>query len=60
MSGTGHLKFLWHSESGVVENRFLEEYGSVVRIKGPFSVRQTVYRALVRVNGREGGSTLGC
>ena len=40
MGGVGHLKFLWHSECGVVENQFLREYGTVVRIKGPFLVRQ--------------------
>lgn len=39
MSGVGHLKFLWHSESGIIEHQFLEEYGNVVRVKGPFSVR---------------------
>ncbi|KAF9787463.1 cytochrome P450 [Thelephora terrestris] len=33
----GHLKFLWHAESGVIEDRLLKEYGSVVRIKGPLS-----------------------
>lgn len=41
MGGVGHLKFLWHAEFGVIEDRFLREYGSVVRIKGPFSVRQS-------------------
>lgn len=40
MSGVGHLKFLWHSESGVIESLFLREYGGIVRIKGPFLVRQ--------------------
>jgi len=58
MGDIGHLKFLWHSESGVIENRFLKEYGNVVRIKGPFLVRQISFRAVIDPDGRKGGPTL--
>ena len=54
----GHLKFLWHSESSVIESRFLREYGGVVRIRGPFLVRQNPFGVVVDVNGHKGGSTL--
>jgi hypothetical protein len=36
----GHLKLLWQSERGTIEEMFWDNYGSVVRIKAPFTVRQ--------------------
>ena len=30
---------MWQSEAGSVEELFLDNYGSVVRIKAPFAVR---------------------
>jgi hypothetical protein len=36
----GHLKLLWQSDCGTMEEMFLDNYGSVVRIKTPFTVRQ--------------------
>jgi len=49
MGDVGHLKYLWHSECGVIENQFLREYGTVVRIKGPFLVRQGSFRVAVEL-----------
>ena len=37
--GVGHLKYLWHSKYGVIEDRFLKEYGSIVRFRDGLLVR---------------------
>ena len=38
--GIGHLDYLSGSERGVIEDRFLSEYGGVVRFKGALLVRR--------------------
>ena len=58
MGGVGHMKFIWHSESSVVESRLLNEYGSVVRIKGPLLVRQDLFGVAMDTNERKGRPTL--
>jgi hypothetical protein len=60
MGGIGHLKFLFHSESSAVESQFLNEYGSVVRVKGPFLVRQNLFGTVVEADEQKGGSALDC
>ena len=37
--GVGHLKYLWSSECGVIEDHFLSEYGGIVRFRGALLVR---------------------
>jgi hypothetical protein len=38
--GVGHLKQIWHSDCNALEDRFLNEYGGIVRYRGtPFFVR---------------------
>ena len=58
MGGIGHLKFLFHSESSVVESQFLNEYGSIVRVKGPFLVRQNLFERVLEADKQKGGSAL--